>query len=177
MAEASNSPRAEPCGRRPGQVDFGRQPTTDTEARMHRKRREKLTDHIARGGNPFLRRTSLFEEAYPTVKSVRVEVTETRDYGRNPWDPNDPWTRSFTEKDFQRALDCSNPRCYGGGVDFGSLLHAMVRKRETEKEVNQACAGYEGSPMGRRRYGLCRNRFRVSMHVEYKEASAGVTEP
>lgn len=135
-----------------------------------RGRREKLTDQLARRiHNPFFRPTSSFEEAFPTVESLRAEVVESREFERNFWEPKAPWIRSFTKEYFRSAADCGNPRCYGGGVNLEALLREMVRECESEREVTERCTGYEGSPKGRRNYGPYRNSFRVSMQVKYKE--------
>jgi len=131
---------------------------------MSRKDREKLTDRINKTSYVFSRKVDSFEEAYPTIASLRVEVTESDlGFGRSPR------TWPFTERNFQHAVNCSNPMCYGGGVEIGWMIHDMARNKETDREESKMCQGYEGSPKGRKRYRSCLHSFRIKVHVKYKE--------
>jgi hypothetical protein len=132
---------------------------------MVRGDRPKLPDLIAQHGHPFARRVNSFEESYPTIKSLRAKIIETKGIRQGSW------TAHFTEKDFPHSFPCSNPECYAGGVILGFLVHEMARERETEKKVTERCRGYEGSPKGRRRYGPCMHSFAISIEVEYRDAS------
>ncbi len=133
------------------------------DEKMGRNDREKLTDRINSSNYVFSRKVNSFEEAYPTVVSLRVEVTE-RDVGLGG--SSQSWT--LTEKNFNHALNCSNPRCYGGGVEIGWIIHDMARDRRTDLEETKKCQGYEGSPKGMKRYRSCLHSFHIRAHVEYK---------
>lgn len=131
---------------------------------MSRDKREKLTDRINKSEYVFSRKVDSFEEAYPTIASLRVEVTE-EEIGLSS--ASRTWT--FTEKNFIHAVNCSNSMCYGGGVEIGWMIHDMARNKQTDHEEIKRCEGYEGSPKGRRRYRSCLHAFHIKAHVEYKE--------
>lgn len=131
---------------------------------MSREDREKLTDRIAKTDYVFRRKVDSFEEAYPTIAKLHVEVTESQ-IGHG----SSQCTRTFTERDFQHAVNCSNPPCYGGGVEIGWIIHDMVRDKKTDHEELKRCQGYEGSPKGRRRIRNCFHSFRIKAHIEYKD--------
>lgn len=134
---------------------------------MGRNNREKLTDRINQTNHVFSRKVDSFAEAYPTIASLRVEVTEESGIG---WGRSDSkWV--FTEQNFRHAVNCSNTMCYGGGVEIGWLIHDMARNKETDREENKKCQGYEGSPKGRRRHRSCMNMFQIKAHVEYKDGA------
>jgi hypothetical protein len=123
-----------------------------------------LTDRLNKTEPVFSRKVNSFQEAYPTVASLRAEVSESEiglGGSRGSW--------TFTEHNFQHAVNCSNSVCYGGGVELGWILHDMVRSRKTEHEETKMCQGYEGSPKGRRRYRRCLNTFHIKIHVVYRD--------
>ena len=107
---------------------------------MSRDKREKLTDRINKSEYVFSRKVDSFEEAYPTITSLRVEVTE-EEIGLSS--ASRTWT--FTEKNFIHAVNCSNSMCYGGGVEIGWMIHDMARNKQTDHEEIKRCEGYEGS--------------------------------
>lgn len=130
---------------------------------MSREDREKLTDRINKTEYVFSQKVDSFEKAYPTIASLRVEVTESElGFGGSPR----TWT--FTERNFRHAVNCSNSLCYGGGVEIGWIIHDMAREKKTDHEEVKMCQGYEGSPKGKRRYRSCVHSFRIKAHVEYK---------
>ena len=134
---------------------------------MERNDREKLTDRLNQAEHLCCRHVGSFAEAYPTIASLRVEVTESSN-GSGGWQGR--W--SFTERDFRHAVNCSNKTCYGGGVEIGWMIHDMARKKEADREETKICRGYEGSPKGRTRYRSCPTTFRITAHVEYKDDEA-----
>ena len=65
-------------------------------------------------------------------------------------------------------INCSNPLCYGGGINIGNILRQMVREKQVSFENSEVCRGNEGSPKGKRVYRKCLNLFRVSIKIKYK---------
>jgi len=131
---------------------------------MGKDDREKLTDIIKNTDHVFSQKVSTFSEAYPSIAKLHVEISEAAmGFGSE--------TRQLvlTEDNFRHAVNCSNPVCYGGGIEIGWIIHNMVSKKESDHEERQKCKGYEGSPKGRRRYRSCIHSFHVKAHVEYKE--------
>lgn len=127
-------------------------------------KRMKASD-VASGRQYLIRgEKTTFEEAFPSVKSVAVEVAET-DYGI-PLK-----TRTYYKDSLGECIDCSNQRCYGGGFDLGAILRDMIENRITNRETTEFCQGYEGSPKGRKNYGPCGRRFVVKVKITYKRRS------
>lgn len=111
---------------------------------MSRRDREKLTDVIKKWGYVFSPRAASFQEAYPTIAQLRVEVTEDQTLMGGS---ARRWT--ITESHFRHTVDCSNPLCYRGGVTIGWMIHDMAYSKETNREETKRCEGYEGSPQGK----------------------------
>lgn len=133
---------------------------------MSRDDREKLTDRINNTQYVFSKKVDSFQEAYPTIASLRIEITE-QEFGLG----SSSQTTSFSEKDFRHAVNCSNSSCSGGGVELGWILHDMARDKQAEYEGTKKCQGYEGSPKGRRRYRSCTHSFQIKIHAEHKSDS------
>lgn len=111
----------------------------------------------------FAEKRCRFAQAYPTIETLRVDITETGDlsYGASK-------NHYYTETTAGEYVDCSNPRCFAGGFSLGVHLGRMVWEKKTEMEVSEQCKGYEGSPKGRRRYGRCMNSFKGKITITYK---------
>ena len=130
---------------------------------MGRDDREKLSEHISKTNFPFSGKTKLFDEAYPKISLLIMEVVE-KDLGNiKPIN-----THSFTKRNFQHAVDCSNTICFRGGVQIGNLVHEMARGRVNDLTKLKICEGWEGSPKGKRKYRRCVHTFDTSVHIEYK---------
>ncbi len=100
-----------------------------------------------------------FEEAFPDIDSIRIEVKES---GRGTYGDG---FRYETAKEY---VNCSNPICYGGGFSLGNLIRKMVSNNEESFESHELCKGYEGSPKGAKRYRSCFNSFKVRIYLKYK---------
>ena len=133
-----------------------------------RDNRPNLSDLRLKYGPGFGGFVDTFQEAYPTIKSLRVRVTETELGSRG-----ESRTLVLTETSFYDVVNCSNPICYGGGIDLGTSIRTMVRNREAAKAITEACRGYEGSPKGHRRYRSCMHSFAVDVQIEYHPDHAG----
>lgn len=131
---------------------------------MSRDRVMKASDVSAKSQPAFGRKVS-FQEAFPTIKEVTVNVEESNIYGRSG-------SYGYTSKDIGEYIDCSNSRCYNGGFSIGSILRTMVSKKEIDFETETIfCKGYEGSSKGRRRYRSCDHRFKAKVHIDYKKTT------
>jgi hypothetical protein len=135
---------------------------------MDRSRRMKASDVFA-NTDFFLGKTTSFKEAFPAVEDIRVEVTETGE-GVNPRLATSVYRLGSMPGQY---VDCHNPRCYNGGFNLGQLIMFMTDSRETEKETEMHCQGYEGSPKGRKKDGPCFNRFKVKISIKYREPVNG----
>ncbi|MBC8492913.1 MAG: hypothetical protein H8D43_03930 [Chloroflexi bacterium] len=132
------------------------------------KRRKKASDIFRETEYRFAKKTPFFEEAFPQIEDLRVEVTESDDMLEGGG-----CVRVYTIKDPPgEYIDCSNPLCYNGGFSIGPILRDMVRKGETERETTKRCQGYEGSPKGRRKYKLCWIWFKIKVFVKYRNGEA-----
>jgi len=123
--------------------------------------KKKLSDVERDSTFVFRKEASSFAEAYPTIKSLRVEVTE-----KMIASPAKP-THVYTERTFRHTVDCSNPACYSGGVTIGFEIHNMVAKDETEREWIAPCEGYEGNSQKRTR--SCATLFTIRATIVYRD--------
>lgn len=128
----------------------------------------KASDIANNAQSLFAKKVNSFQEAYPSIKAIRVEVEEM-DYNRSVR------TTVCTEGSFRHAIDCNNPLCYGGGITIGWIIHEMMAKESTDLEDQKLCQGYEGSPKGRRRDRSCMHLFKYKVHVEYFSNAGGST--
>lgn len=124
--------------------------------------RQKASD-VFRDANPVFGEKSSFEEAFPDVEDIRIEVEIGTD-----GEGNDKQT--YTKRNFPgEYIDCSESLCYNGGFSIGSILRDMVRECKTHRQGSEICQGYHGSPKGQRKYKECHNFFQYEVHIEYKE--------
>src|SRR2546427_104840 len=107
-------------------------------------------------GNP-----TSFEEAYPTISDVKVEVGYEYIYGYQG-------KRLFTKNDLTEAMFCLNSKCRNGGLPLDEILHRMVFQSQSDCEEKIHCKGFEGTPKGRRIYTCCTYSFNVKIHIDYK---------
>ncbi len=128
---------------------------------MARDDREKLSNRISKGGYVFGHRIASFAEAFPTIASLQLEVADKQ------MGDQEARRHVITERAFRSIIDCSNPLCYGGGVDVGPIIHELVAQGKTDDERSVMCRGYEGSPKGRKKYRSCMHIFRIRTHIEY----------
>ena len=113
------------------------------------QRRQKASDVFSETMPVFGRKTS-FEQAFPSIKDVRVHVDER---GHGPGFHAGLGPSVYTKTMLREFVDCSNPMCYNGGFSIGSILRDMVTQDETEHTATMYCRGYEGSPKALRRVG------------------------
>jgi len=131
-----------------------------------RDRRQKASDVFRESEFVFVQKVS-FEEAFPEIKDLTVEVEESG-HGVSEWNRKRTYRKQYFPGEY---IDCSNPLCYNGGFSIGSILREMVRNRQTELETSKLCQGNEGSPKGRRIYRKCMNFFKIKVSIKYREAS------
>jgi hypothetical protein len=123
-------------------------------------RHQKATD-VSRARQPIFGRKVSFAEAFPSIASVRVEVTESEVAGQ-------PRRRVLDERSLSEYVDCSNPVCYNGSFDIGDVIRRMVSEKETSRATRAMCQGYEGSPKGRKRFRSCLHSFEARVTVAYR---------
>lgn len=130
---------------------------------MARQQHMKLSDVLARPGfftGPRVR----FVDAFPTIDEITVEIDMD---GIRPFGAYGG-VRVFDKSNIEPAYDCPNPQCTRGGIRLESLISQMVCSRETSKEFQLKCEGYEGSPKGKRYYRTCTNWYKVKISIRYK---------
>ncbi|WP_286355037.1 hypothetical protein [Geothrix oryzae] len=139
---------------------------------MSRETREKLSDIINKTEYVFAQKASSFDQAYPSISKLRIDIIE-KDFGHA-----EPIShRVYTETSFRHAVNCSASICYGGGVELGWILHDMVAGRVTDWSDTKRCEGYEGSPKGKKKYRSCLHMFEIKIHVDFKEPVDAGSEP
>jgi hypothetical protein len=99
-----------------------------------------------------------FDEAFPEIDDITVEVTED---GHGVY--KDINKRIYSKGSIGEFINCSNPLCYNGGFSIGSIIREMIRNNETLKEVSELCRGNEASPKGKRIYRKCVNFFHINV--------------
>ena len=115
-----------------------------------------MIEQRRRGPTP----AAAFAKAFPTVESATAEVTESTHaatVGVRTWDSTRP-----------PVVECTNPKCHGGGVDLADVVRRMVFGRQAEHVSGVVmCPGFEEPP----RYGRpgrgCVRMFRVAARVTY----------
>lgn len=108
-----------------------------------------------------------FEKAFPNIKDIGVTVEESSDGF------SEGVKRYFSKDSASEFIDCRNPLCYNGGFSLGSLIRHMEDSHMTELSTVEYCQGYEGSPKGRKKYGLCGHSFEVKIQIKYKKEEPG----
>lgn len=132
---------------------------------MSRRKRMKASDVFREADYAFRSGPTLsFEEAFPEIEEVLIEVDEIGDGVDRGLG-----SRRYTKNSFGEYINCSNPVCYKGGFSIGAILRGMVASRRTDFETTKGCQGYEGSPKGRRYYRPCSNGFKIRVHIDYKD--------
>lgn len=133
------------------------------------RRHMKLSDVEAQKVYPFRTPAKSFLDAYPTVKSIRVEVRPHGE-GFESYRNMTEWIEVYNETNIPAILDCRNSRCFGGGLELDYLIRwSVVEAKQTEYETTMHCRGYEGSPKGRRNDGPCDTYFKIKINVVYQD--------
>lgn len=130
-----------------------------------RNRRMKASEVAAQHPRWLATPTSDFSKAFPTIAEVRIDVVSR-------FTPSGEEREYSTRSEPREFIDCTNPRCYNGGVPLGHMLRGMVEGRKTEEQWSPPCQGYEGSPKGRRQTGPCDNHFTVKVTLRFKDESS-----
>ena len=133
---------------------------------MGKKRQKKASEIFKEGGFPFCQPGPSFEEAYPKIEDIKVEVEES---GRNLYFGRvQSIKNTYNKNNLGEFIDCHNPKCLGGGFSIGQILDDMVSENQTNLETSKFCQGSESSPKGRRKYP-CEHYFKIKVDIKYKE--------
>ena len=129
--------------------------------------RMKLSDVEATQRYLFRGEPTSFEKAFPNVETLRIEVWTER-----IWENSDR-PHIYNQDNIVPVINCTNPRCYGGGLNIQEMLrYQVIDLRLTKYEGRRSCTGYEGSPKGRRRTGSCDTSYRIAVEVTYKASTS-----
>ncbi|MFA5208418.1 MAG: hypothetical protein WC428_07295 [Candidatus Paceibacterota bacterium] len=120
---------------------------------------EKASDIFNRTRPVFGKKVS-FQEAFPEIKNIRVEIEEAEIASKGQ-------KYSYSKENLGEYIDCSNPHCYGGGFSIGKVIREMVSERKTEIDGDCMCQGNEGSQKGRKIYRSCTHYFKYKVFIEY----------
>jgi hypothetical protein len=131
----------------------------------NRDHRPKASELYRNANLVFVAKTT-FKEAFPQIDDITVEVGETG-YGTTHY-LREPSVRVYKNGSSGEYLDCSNPRCYNGGVSVGNMIRKMIQEKNEEYETSTTCRGNEGSPKGHRVYRKCLNCFTIKVNLRYK---------
>ncbi len=124
--------------------------------------REKASD-LFRNSEPAFDKKVPFEEAFPTLKDLKVEVQETSrgsEFQRPPG--KTVYDRTNLPGEY---VDCKSRLCYGGGFSLGAILRKMIREKQIHLEDGPICWGQEG---GRKIYRHCMSSWDVKVDLVYK---------
>lgn len=105
--------------------------------------------------------SEIFNETFPTIATIQV-VLERR-FGRI--------TRRAETIDASGITDiiaCHNLRCVKGGFFIWHILHEMASRKQTYRQDLATCQGYERSPEGKRKFGVCMAMFDYTVDITYK---------
>jgi hypothetical protein len=116
-------------------------------------------DKNYQSGKPIFGEYTTFENAFPTIKNLKITVIET---GRNV----SSMQPAILEKDnFREEIKCSNLACISGGLPIGSLVRTMLIDKQTELEVKDCkCEGVE-----KQVNKICWNFFTYKIEIEYSQ--------
>jgi hypothetical protein len=131
---------------------------------MRKSNRKKASD-VFRDSNFLLSKKVSFEEAFPEIKDISIEVTE-KGKGVMP-----EFNTMIYSNNIGEFINCSNDVCYNGGFSIGEIIREMIASGQSELDTTKKCQGYEGSPKGRKRYRSCLNYFKIKVSIIYKEES------
>ena len=134
---------------------------------MSRDDRQKASDIFNKGNLVYATKVP-FENAFPEIENLDIVVV-FHGCGTDFLKDKEKISHYNIETLPGEFIDCINPLCYKGGFSIGSILREMVRTKLTHKEEFEICRGYEGSPKGRRKYGICPNTFRIKVDIKYKD--------
>lgn len=115
----------------------------------------------------FCKRVS-FQEAYPEIEAITVEVEEaTGSRHKHGWKAK--YDAGNVPGEF---IPCLDPLCHKGGVSLGMLLRRMVRERLEEVEnISRMCGGYVQLSRQDVVFGKCRRVFLFDISIRYKRRS------
>ena len=83
-------------------------------------------------------RLTTFDEAFPSIESLEVVIDETGEGTQGLG------LRGLTRRSVREYINCSNPRCYGKGLDLGGLLAGHDSKSEQRRtRVETPCGSRE----------------------------------
>ena len=114
--------------------------------------------------DPLFSKKGSFAEVFPSIESCVIEVERPK---RGPYGEKE--ILKFTETNPPgEYVDCTNPKCYGGGFSIGIVLRKAVKNNDTNVNTSGLCKGQEGSPKGAKLDRDCMSHFSVAINIKYK---------
>ena len=107
-----------------------------------------------------------FAEVFPQIKTVKVEVAQ-----RNHDLDQQAEYVGYDETTLVEYVNCFNPKCAEGAFHIAGILLDMVNSKSIDHKVTANCDSDEMRQNGQSVKTVCRTRFQVAIHVEYKEQS------
>ncbi len=104
-----------------------------------------------------------FEELFPQIKDIKIEIIVLRGGGREVKSIN------YSKENFPGSgIKCYNPSCENGGLSeraIPSLIKGMVSTNNRELKEHKFCNG--GLYRGRNRYNDCGWSFDIKISIRY----------
>lgn len=113
---------------------------------------------------PFLGSVSSFKEAYPEIKSLLLNGTQSGEVSRE-----NQRLIHYSQINLPQTIPCSNPRCKQGGFDLMATLITVTHSRMSSYETTMYCGGHEGTPKGRVKGDPCFNSLSFKLEATYHD--------
>lgn len=109
--------------------------------------------------NHVFARSGSFEELYPEIDNIDLEVKELINPG---WKNPEKIYRISNKSKVNDFIHCTNSVCLGGGFSLSLVLTKAIANKETVISTGQHCGGDESG--GRR----CLHFFKIEGEIKYK---------
>jgi len=111
-------------------------------------------------------RSVAFARAFPMIASLSIRVEVRREGFTQP--KPEVWSYSLENPPDEYIRCPRSPKdCKKGGWPITTLIREMVAQRETHRQVQGSCEGYE--PMARRSGRPCKAYFKADIEIRYNE--------
>lgn len=99
-----------------------------------------------------------FDDAFPTVDTLTVEITERSLMGEER-------ELQYSADNMPTRISCTNSDCYSPDVHLDMLLTDLVRNKSNSKEFTEHCQGSESKTKDETR--TCDRVFDIEFNVTY----------
>ena len=107
-------------------------------------------------GEPFLGTREQFADAYPQIKTIRIEYEQTKGE-----------SGILDETNITNTFPCDASSCEDGGFRIGDLLMHTTSTGNGEIDQTLNCTGHERGSKGKN-MKPCLNRLKVNVRITYQ---------